>query len=704
MAIIGRIRKHAGLAVALIGIAIIGFVIQDAFGRRGQSAPPVAVINGETVSYSSFAADVDQITEQYKRAQGADVKITEEDMNQIRNMAWQRLVSDMLINEACQTTGLQVTTAEMNDMYYGKFISPYLYQYFTNPQTGIYDRQQVMNIINNFDQLSDQDKVALSELERIIKNERVKEKYNNLAAKSFYMPRALAAFQSGPLAATVTASWVMLPYSRIADADVQIDKSDFKRFYDENKFMFKQNKSRTLDYVVFDVTPTPQDMAELENHVAQLYDEFQHETSIPDFVNAVTSGQRFDSLYRNKAEIFPGWDTLFNAQAGTFFAPRRMGRTFQMAALLDVQMRPDSVRLQHIFLSYTEAGSQSGRNKEQSRKLADSLKAVINQNPGNFAQLAATYSEDPSAQQNGGDLGWQRDGYFVSYLNRAILNTPAGTAAVVEAPAGFHVIYVDAKTTPVKKVLAAVVNVPIEPSSATTKAIYTRANQLLGQSKGKVAGLDSAARQMGMQVRQASVTELESNLPGATNSREVIRWAYNKDSKEGNVANQVFEMENRYIIAGLRSINEDEYMPLERAMQIPQAEQLVKQDKKAKELAKMLMGGNTLQELASSLDITIDTAFGMRMNSYPMVGNAYEPKVVGQMCGLEKGVLSQPIQGNAGVYRTVADEILAAPADPVQINNMVRNMQMQYSQSANSMISSALENAAKIEDNREFYF
>ncbi|MCM1041153.1 MAG: SurA N-terminal domain-containing protein [Bacteroides sp.] len=703
MAIIGRIRKHAGLAVALIGIAIIGFVVQDAFGRRGQSAPPVAVINGETVSYSSFSADVDQITEQYKRAQG-DVKITEEDMSQIRNMAWQRLVSDMLLNEACQNTGIQVTTAEMNDMYYGKFISPYLYQYFTNPQTGVYDRQQVMNIINNFDQLSDQDKVALSELERIIKNERVKEKYNNLAAKSFYVPRALAAFQGGPLASTVTAGYVMLPYSRIADADLQVSKADFKKFYDENRFMFRQNKSRSLDYVVFDVTPTAQDMAEIESNVAQLYAEFQQETSIPDFVNAVTSGQRFDSLYRSQAEIFPGWDTLFNAKAGTFFAPRRMGRSYQMAALLDVQMRPDSIQLQHIFLSYTEAGSQSGRNKEQSRQLADSLKNVINANPGDFAQLAATYSEDPSAQQNGGDLGWQRDGYFVSYLNRAILDTKAGTAAVVEAPAGFHVIYVAAKTQPVKKVLAAVVNIPIEPSAATTKNIYTRANQLLGQCKGKVTGLDSAARQMGMQVRQASVTELESNLPGANGSREVIRWAYNKDSKEGTVANQVFEMENRYIIAGLRSINEDEYMPLERAMLIPQAEQLVKQEKKAKELSKLLMGGNTLQELASALDIEIDTAFGIRMNSYPMIGNAYEPKVIGEICGLEKGVLSQPVQGNAGVYRVMVNDILSAPADPMQINNIVRSTQMQMQQSASSLISSALENAAKIEDNREFYF
>lgn len=703
MAIIGKIRKHAGLAVALIGIAIIGFVVQDAFGRRGQNAPPVAVINGETVSYNRFSADVDQLTEQYKRAQG-DEKVTEEDMNQIRNMAWQRMVSDMLLGEACQNAGMQVTTAEMNDMYYGKFISPYLYQYFTNPQTGLYDRQQVMNIIGNFDQLSDQDKAALSELERIVKNERLKEKYNNLAAKSFYMPKTLAAFQSGPLASTSTARWVMLPYSGIEDGEVQVSKGDYKKFYDENKFRFRQNKSRSLDYVVFDVTPTAQDMADLEKHVAQLYEEFQNETSVPDFVNAVTSGQRFDSLYRNQSEIFPGWDTLFHAKAGTFFAPRRMGRSFQMAALLDVQMRPDSIRLNHIFLSYTEAGSQSGRDKEQSRRLADSLKDVINAHADMFASLAATYSEDPSARQNGGDLGWQRDGYFVGYMNRAILNTPAGTATVVEAPAGFHVIHVVEKTKPVKKVLAALVNVPIEPSAATTKAMYTRANQLLGQCKGKIAGLDSAARKMGVQVRQAAVTELESNLPGANGSREVIRWAYNQDTKEGNVADQIFETENRYVIAALRSINEDEYIPFDRITKIPQVEQLVKQEKKGKELAKRLSAGNSIEEIAASLELRIDTAFGIRLNSYPMIGNSYEPQITGLICGLEKGALSRPIEGNAGVYRVVVDDVLSAPADPVQVANMVRGMQMQYRQSAGSLVSSALEDIAEIEDNREFYF
>ncbi|MDE7101643.1 MAG: SurA N-terminal domain-containing protein, partial [Bacteroidales bacterium] len=337
MAIIAKIRKHAGLAVGLIGVAIVGFVVQDAFGRRGQSAPPLAVINGETVTYSLFAEQVDQITEQFKRAQGADVRISEEDLQQIRAMAWQRILGDYLLNEACQRTGLTVSADEMNDMYYGQFISRYLYPYFTNPQTGEYDRMQVMNIINNFDQLSEQDQVALLDLEKVIKNERLKEKYYVLVSQSYYMPKALAAAELAMQAPAYTARYVELPYAEIADADITLSKADYQKYYNENKFRFRQNQSRNIDYVVFDVTPTPQDMADLDRQVADLFAEFQAEENIPDFVNAVTSGARFDSVYRNQSEILPGWDTLFNTVKGTFIGPRRIGRTYQMDKLMDVQ-------------------------------------------------------------------------------------------------------------------------------------------------------------------------------------------------------------------------------------------------------------------------------------------------------------------------------------------------------------------------------
>ena len=702
MAIIGTIRKHAGLAVALIGIAIIGFVIQDAFGGRGQSAPPVAVIDGESISYDLFSLQVDQLTDQYIQSQGGNVSLTDADREQIRTIAWQRMLSDLLMNEACSKTGIQVSSAELNDMYYGKFISPILYQYFTNPQTGQYDRQQVMNIINNFSQMDPQSQAALSELENIVKTERLKEKYINLASKSYYVPKALAMLQASQQSTSVNSRYVSLPYSSVADTEVELTKSDYQKFYNENKYMFKQNKSREISYVVFDVTPTPQDMADINKEVNELYVEFQQENNVPDFVNAVTSGDRFDSLYRNESEVFQGWDDLFDAEPGTYFEPRRMGQSFQMAKLMDVQMRPDSMYIHHIFLSYTEAGSQSGRNKTQSRQLADSLLKVINANPAQFGDLAVRFSEDPTAQQSRGELGWMLDGTLMSNLNKAALATPAGKATMAEAPNGFHILYVAQKTQPVKKILAAVVNIPIEPSTATTKSVYTRANQLMADCHGNVAQMDSAARKIGMRVRKNSVTELASSLPGVNSAREVIRWAFNDDTKEGSVASQVFEMENRYVIAGLSSINEDEYMSLERAMEMPQIANMVRQNKKFNILAQK-MEGNSLETIAQNNNVKIDTVFGMSMNGYPSL-NGYEPKIVGAMCGSTQGQLSKAFQGNNGVFRFIVDNIAAPEATPAEIVRLTNQLEMQYTQSAANRVYSALEEAAVIEDNRGFYF
>ena len=702
MAIIGTIRKHAGLAVALIGIAIIGFVIQDAFGGRGQSAPPVAVIDGESISYDLFSMQVDQLTDQYIQSQGGNVSLTDADREQIRNIAWQRMLSDLLMNNACTETGLQVSPDELNDMYYGKFISPILYQYFTNPQTGQYDRQQVMNLINNFSQLNPQDQQTLSELERIVKTERLKEKYLYLASQSYYVPKALASLQAAQQSTSVSSRYVSLPYSTVADAEVELNKSDFQKFYNENKYMFKQNKSREIAYIVFDVTPTPKDMADITKDVNELYAEFQQEENIPDFVNAVTTGDRFDSLYRNESEVFQGWDDLFDAEPGTYFEPRRMGQSFQMAKLMDVQMRPDSMYIHHIFLSYTEAGSQSGRNKTQSRQLADSLLKVINANPAQFGDLAVRFSEDPTAQQSRGELGWMLDGTLMSNLNKAALATPAGKATMAEAPNGFHILYVAQKTQPVKKILAAVVNIPIEPSTATTKSVYTRANQLMADCHGNVAQMDSAARKIGMRVRKNSVTELASSLPGVNSAREVIRWAFNDDTKEGSVASQVFEMENRYVIAGLSSINEDEYMSLERAMEMPQIANMVRQNKKFNILAQK-MEGNSLETIAQNNNVKIDTVFGMSMNGYPSL-NGYEPKIVGAMCGSTQGQLSKAFQGNNGVFRFIVDNIAAPEATPAEIVRLTNQLEMQYTQSAANRVYSALEEAAVIEDNRGFYF
>ena len=69
---------------------------------------------------------------------------------------------------------------------------------------------------------------------------------------------------------------------------------------------------------------------------------------------------------------------------------------------------PDSVSMSHILLSYQGNAyvQNATRSKEQAKALADSLASVLKSGRASFAQLAKEYSDDPSAAQNDGSMGW----------------------------------------------------------------------------------------------------------------------------------------------------------------------------------------------------------------------------------------------------------------------------------------------------------
>ncbi|MEI7982876.1 MAG: SurA N-terminal domain-containing protein, partial [Bacteroidota bacterium] len=72
MAIIGKIRKHSGLAVIIVGVAIAAFVIGDFGKRRAKGTTDIGVINGESIPYSEFNKKVDQSMEAQKENSGSD--------------------------------------------------------------------------------------------------------------------------------------------------------------------------------------------------------------------------------------------------------------------------------------------------------------------------------------------------------------------------------------------------------------------------------------------------------------------------------------------------------------------------------------------------------------------------------------------------------------------------------------------------------
>ncbi|MEG2337384.1 MAG: peptidylprolyl isomerase, partial [Bacteroidales bacterium] len=487
----------------------------------------------------------------------------------------------------------------------------------------------------------------------VVKTERLKEKYYLMVAQSFYMPKAIAEIKLHEQMDQVNASYVCVDYASIPDANAKITEADYKNYYEKNKHLFKQKASRAIDFVVFEVRPTEADLMEINKNVESLYGELQTEPDIQDFVNTV-SIVRFDSIYMSRANVYPGWDSiLFNAAPGATFAPRQMGKTFQMAKLLDIAIRPDSVKVSHILISHKEAGSQLGRTKAQAKILADSLQGVLSKNIAEFATLAQKYSEDPSVKQNGGDLAWQKEGFFIKPFNDAILKGNVGSVSVIESQNGYHILYVTGKTAPVKKVLAAVICVPIEPSAQTTKAVYTSANRFAAENRS-LSEFNAAIQKQGLQKRSSEYTEeLTSALPGLNSARDLVRWAFKKETKVGTVAKEIFEYENKYVIAVLREIREDGYMSLASIKKNPQVEYVVRRDKKAEQLIKQIEGMGkitSLEALATKEKTVVDSANAVGFMAYGFGNKGYEPELVGRMFGMKVNQISKPLQGNAGVF------------------------------------------------------
>ena len=70
MGVIGTIRKHSWVAVAIGGIAIIAFIIGDLQKNRG-GIPDMGKIDGTTITAQHFNSRLEQMENNYKRQQGS---------------------------------------------------------------------------------------------------------------------------------------------------------------------------------------------------------------------------------------------------------------------------------------------------------------------------------------------------------------------------------------------------------------------------------------------------------------------------------------------------------------------------------------------------------------------------------------------------------------------------------------------------------
>lgn len=705
MGIIGSIRKHSWIAVVLVGGAILAFIIGDVW-KNNSGIPDMGKINNTIISYQRFNELTEEMENNYKRQQGVGQVPADVDY-QIREQVWQNLIGETLTDKQFEKLGLTVTAAEVSDMYVGTFIHPYLRQYFTDPKTGIYQTQAIQYYVDNFDNLDTNQRMEWVELEKAVKADRKQQKYNTLIARGVYMPNAIAKQIAEMGSKLSNAVAVNCSFRSVDDSEITLSEEDYKNYYNKHKAEFRlRDEMREIDYIVYPIVPTAQDMANIQNSVEETWNEFQtiDNNELVFFVNA-ESDRSYDSTYRKASEFTSPMDSAVMAAAeGTFISPRRVGNEWMMAKVLKVANRPDSLRASAIYIFNDKVGGDITRGDEQAKILADSVLNLVRGGAMTFEQAVEQYSDDPQKAENNGDMEWQLDGAY-GFLNEQIVNTPEGGVFVVRHPneVGYFVVKVTGKTTPHRKYRVATVSRTIAASEATTRSIYNEANKFAGNNR-TYAEMVAASQQENLQVRNAMVGAMQYSVSGITNARSIIQWAFNDKTEKGTVADQIFEADDMYIVAALKDVYSVGYATLDQVRNMIENE--VRNQKKAELLMARLeeakQASNDIYAIAAKVSASVDTLDSVSFNDYYLGRYGMEPKVQSAITAVAENSLVGPIHGAQGVYMV---KVNARMDNPTTIDaTAIRSQKEQSFMQSLRSIQQVLKDNAKIVDQRNKFF
>lgn len=677
MASLNTLRTKFGIVLSIvIAGALLAFILslKTEMGFSGND-PRVGVIDGEKINYSEYYNQYEQV-----KAQSGAQESNEQQSAMLANAAWQALIGKYVLTPGFDKMGLRVTEPERMSMVSGQHPSQAFYNAFADPRTGEYNVAAVHQFLSEAE-ANAQAQLAWAQLNEQARMEREVAKFLGLIKGGVYVNSLEVANGVNSANNTYAGKWAGKKYSAVPDSLIQLKSSDIKAYYNSHKNMFKQTPSRALSYVVFEVSPTDDDMLALEKSVAEVGAQFAATEELKSFVRANRNGKIADNYVSAKQLSEEEAKALLD---GATYGPVLKNNEWTMARALDTKIVPDSMGIRHIVLPYTQEA------------LADSLLTVL-KGGADFAQVAAQYSVYDATAANGGEVGVMPFSAFSGEFAVALANAKTGDIVKIASGDAIQLMQVYRADKPSKHVQVASITYPVEASAATRRDIHNQAGTFSVNAKGSVEAFNDAASAAAVTPRIASLAQGERTIRGLEDSRDVARWAYG--AEVGDVS-EIFPVGKDYVIAMLTEIDDNEFAPLEKVSAQIRAQVL--RDKKYDYIVKEL-SGSTLDEQAKSLGTEVADFDNVTFGAFYVNGPGFEPRLIGAISSTtEKGVLSAPVKGLSGVYVFEVDDIQTsdkqtAEGEKVRAQAMAESMAQQFS-------VQAIQQMAKIQDLRGKYF
>ena len=655
MAVLETIRVKFGILITvLIAVALLSFIIDpstlQSVSSSMSSKYDVGEIDGKSISYTDFQAEVEKITE-ISEMNGNPVQ-GDEALAMVRQQAWKQFVDEYLFIPSAKAAGFNVGEEEMYQMLSGEMMSNILYQMFQ----GNLNKEVLIQIESDVEaDETGRMKMFWDNLLEAVNTDQFYAKYQSVFAKSSFSNALALAEQIKDNNTTFNVDFVVVPFGFAMDTTIVVSDKEIKKYYDEHKDDYKQVASRDIEYIVIDIVPSADDVAATNNAIAAVYDEFVSTENMRNFLLSKSDRQLDNKWYKAGELVSLSQelnDYVFGNNGTTPSGIFQNGNSFYAVKVLETAKVPEQVQVKYV---------QAGVENEQ-----ELLEAAEPQ--------------------------WvsQMEGF------ENLMTVPVGQQITIN---GLVFKVVDVKDL-VEKKRVAVLEKTAQPSDATRSACYAKANSVASKAAGKYEGFKKAVEEDGLYAHPYNkMPESASRLGSVNHTKEVTRWAF--EAKAGQVSN-IISIDNRYyVVAALKGIHKEGYTPVEevsaRIKSILYQEKLA--EKRTAEVAEKINGLTDLTAIAEVLGTTVSSKEGVTFASFTSTG--LDNKFIGAASVAEVGALNGPLQGNTGVYvYTVTDR--SEGAFFTEDNAAEREMQMSYT--SLQLLLPVMMDAADVKDNTAKFY
>ncbi len=702
MGFINKIREKTGLAVGIIALGLGFFVVGgDLLGPNstllGGNTNKLGEINGTTIKLEEFQQKVDELSFNYSMSSGRNP--SGEEMYTIRQQAWDMLVNKYAYEDEFDEIGVSVSDEEVVDMVQGNNISPEIIQAFTNPETGQFDRDQIITYLQNLSAMPAQQQAAWYNFEGTLAPSRLMLKFDNLFIKTNYVTQEEAKREYTQANKVAEVKYLYVPFYTVSDSSVAVTDAELQSYLNSHSEQYQRELSRSLEYVSFPIIASADDTAAVIAEVNEIKELLAQSKNDSLFARANSDAEiPFKTFTPDQLPAILN-DTVKTMEEGDIIGPLLVNDRYAIYKLSKVvESAVGYARASHILIKpEDETDAAKATAKAEARKILNDIKKGAS-----FSEMARLHGTDGTSTR-GGDLGWFGEGRMVEPFEEAVFAaTRTGLLNdVVETDFGFHIIDVTStKTNTSYKVVT--IEKEIIASDDTRNMAYRDAD-MFALSSENLEQFRANATEQGIEVQDAKGIAANARRFGTlSDGRSIVIWLFNQ-GEIGKVS-EVYELDSEYVVAAMTG-EQPKGVALLSAVK-DDVTLKVKDEKKAAIINDQLKAKTgTLDEISEQMgaDASVYSMSDLKLSANALTGVGNAPEAVGKAFALAAGERSSAMTTDNGIVIVETVSITEAP-EATDFETYKTQLSQRRQSRISFNLSQAIREFADIEDERYKFF